>query len=115
MARSPAGTAGRLVNRPPPIETRPRSLALLGMTNADDDNRRRGALRLGYLISGWPGDRMASLCSLAVMRVLSASVFAAARRLRNWTIFSLRVRRRRISGRRLGADMNPPETNLPDL
>jgi hypothetical protein len=58
-----------------------------------------------YFTKGWPGDKMASLCSLAVMRARSASVLAEAKRLRNWTIFSFRVRRRRISGRRLGADM----------
>jgi hypothetical protein len=58
-----------------------------------------------YFTKGWPGDPTASLWSLSVMRVRSASVFAAAKRLRSWTIFSLRVRRRRISGRRLGADI----------
>src|SRR5215469_228399 len=39
------------------------------------------------------------------MRERSDSDPAAARRLRSFRIFSLRVRRRRISGRRLGADM----------
>src|SRR5579864_6899387 len=58
-----------------------------------------------YFTNGCPGDSIASLCNLAMMRARSTSVLAAARRLRNWTIFSLRVRRRRISGRRLGADM----------
>src|SRR5947209_12519216 len=59
-----------------------------------------------YFTSGCPGDRIANLCSFAVMRVRSASVLAADRRFRSCTIFSFRVRRRRISGRRLGADMS---------
>jgi hypothetical protein len=57
------------------------------------------------LTNGCPGDPTESLCSLAVIRDLSASVLARARRLRRCEIFSLRVRRRRISGRRLGADI----------
>ena len=44
--------------------------------------------------------------SLPERRERSDSEPAAARRLRSFRIFSLRVRRRRISGRRLGADMN---------
>ena len=59
-----------------------------------------------YFNSGSPGDPIDIRWSFAVMRVLSASDCAADRRLRSFAIFSLRVRRRRISGRRLGADIN---------
>src|ERR1700727_1763569 len=62
-------------------------------------------LLIPYFTRGWPGEPMASLCSLAVTRVRSASVLAADSRLRSCTILSFLVRRRRISGRRLGADM----------
>jgi hypothetical protein len=43
--------------------------------------------------------------SFAETRGLSVSVPPVARRFRNFAIFSARVRRRRISGRRLGADI----------
>src|ERR1700675_3531430 len=57
------------------------------------------------LTSGFPGETKPTRCSLAVRRSLSLEAEAAARRLRSFAIFSARVRRRRISGRRLGADM----------
>jgi len=57
------------------------------------------------LIRGMPGETNPTRCNLAVRRSLSAEVDAAARRLRNLATFSARVRRRRISGRRLGADI----------
>jgi len=69
---------------------------------------RLPALRPGYFSRGWPGEAIESLCSFAVRRLRSASLLTADKRLRNWTIFSLRERRRRISGRRLGADMKAP-------
>src|SRR5512132_1436943 len=56
--------------------------------------------------SGLPGELNSRRCSLAVRRARSASAVAFSRRLRSCTTLSLRVRRRRISGRRLGADMN---------
>jgi hypothetical protein len=62
--------------------------------------------------SGSPGEVMASRCSLAVTWFRSLSVLAAARRLRRLAILCLRVRRRRISGRRLGADMCAPDCRL---
>jgi hypothetical protein len=57
------------------------------------------------LTSGFPGETRPTRCSLAVRRSLSVEAEAAARRLRNFATFSARVRRRRISGRRLGADI----------
>src|SRR6266404_7942101 len=57
------------------------------------------------LTSGFPGETKPTRCSLAVRRSLSFEAEAAARRLRSFAIFSARVRRRRISGRRLGADI----------
>jgi hypothetical protein len=57
------------------------------------------------LTKGWPGDIRASLANFACSRERSDSDVAAATRLRNLVIFSLRTRRRRISGLRLGADM----------
>src|SRR5258708_28224693 len=57
------------------------------------------------LTNGLPGETKPTRCSLAVRRSLSLEAEAAARRLRNFAIFSARVRRRRISGRRLGADI----------
>ena len=54
--------------------------------------------------SGFPGDACSSLWILAANLSLSVPD-AAARRFRSFTTFSLRVRRRRISGRRLGADI----------
>jgi hypothetical protein len=57
------------------------------------------------LTRGCPGDVNARRCNFPVTRVFSASLVAWAKRLRNLRIFSLRVRRRRISGRRLGADI----------
>jgi len=66
--------------------------------------RNRGRSGRAYFTRAMPGETRPRRCSLAVMRVRSASVEAAASRLRNWLTFSLRVRRRRISGRRLGAD-----------
>src|SRR6185437_5863085 len=56
--------------------------------------------------NGWPGDVRASLANFASSGDRSDSPFAAAIRLRSLVIFSLRTRRRRISGLRLGADMN---------
>src|SRR5271155_3346057 len=61
--------------------------------------------RYALLINGLPGETNSTRCSLAVRRSLSAETEAAARRLRSLAIFSARVRRRRISGRRLGADI----------
>src|SRR5277367_5017202 len=55
---------------------------------------------------GVPGETSPWRSSFARKRVRSVSEEAAARLLRSLRIFSLRVRRRRISGRRLGADMN---------
>ena len=55
---------------------------------------------------GFPGETRDSRCNLSVIRFLSASAVAAARRLRSLLIFSLRARRRRISGERLCPDMN---------
>jgi hypothetical protein len=57
------------------------------------------------LTNGWPGDMRASLANFASRRERSDSDVAAAIRLRSLVIFSLRTRRRRISGLRLGADM----------
>src|SRR5713226_5443341 len=57
------------------------------------------------LTNGLPGETKPTRCSLAVRRSLSVEAEAAARRLRSFAIFSARVRRRRISGRRLGADI----------
>ncbi len=57
------------------------------------------------LTNGLPGETKPTRCSLAVRRSLSFEAEAAARRLRSFAIFSARVRRRRISGRRLGADI----------
>src|SRR5882757_4588967 len=63
--------------------------------------------RLAYavLTNGLPGETKPTRCSLAIRRSLSFEVEAAARRLRSFATFSARVRRRRISGRRLGADI----------
>lgn len=58
--------------------------------------------------SGWPGDVRASLANFAESRERSDSELAAAIRLRSLVIFSLRTRRRRISGLRLGADIDAP-------
>jgi hypothetical protein len=55
--------------------------------------------------SGVPGEFKPSRLILVVIRFRSVSDEAAVNRFRSFTIFSLRVRRRRISGRRLGADM----------
>ncbi len=65
------------------------------------------AVRFFYalLINGFPGETNSTRCSLAVRRSLSVVAEAAARRLRSLATFSARVRRRRISGRRLGADI----------
>src|SRR6202011_5722388 len=63
------------------------------------------SFRYALLTNGFPGETKPTRCSLAVMRSLSVEAEAAARRLRSFAIFSARVRRRRISGRRLGADM----------
>jgi hypothetical protein len=63
------------------------------------------AVPYALLISGMPGEVKPTRCSFAVRRSLSAETEAAARRLRSFKIFSARVRRRRISGRRLGADI----------
>src|SRR6202158_695856 len=66
---------------------------------------RQRLFRYALLINGFPGETKATRCSLAVRRSLSVEADAAARRLRSFAIFSARVRRRRIFGRRLGADM----------
>src|SRR5271157_5442330 len=58
-----------------------------------------------FLTRGLPGETRPTRCSLAVSRSLSLEAEAAARRLRSLATFSARVRRRRISGRRLGADI----------
>jgi hypothetical protein len=64
--------------------------------------------RYALLINGFPGETKPTRCSLAVRRSLSMEADAAARRLRSFATFSARVRRRRISGRRLGADISSP-------
>ena len=64
-----------------------------------------GLFRYALLTNGFPGETKPTRCSLAVSRSLSLEAEAAARRLRSFAIFSARVRRRRISGRRLGADI----------
>ena len=64
--------------------------------------------RYALLINGFPGETKPTRCSLAVRRSLSMEADAAARRLRSFATFSARVRRRRISGRRLGADIRSP-------
>lgn len=56
-------------------------------------------------MSDWPGDPILRRCNFSVMRFLSASEVDMASFLRSFVIFSLRVRRRRISGRRDGADI----------
>lgn len=56
--------------------------------------------------SGVPGELKPRRLILPVMRFRSVSEEAAAKRFRNFRIFSLRARRRRISGRRLGADIS---------
>src|SRR6185295_10572998 len=61
-----------------------------------------------FLSKGCPGELNSRRCSLAAMRVRSASEEAAACRFLSLATFSLRVRRRRISGRRLGADISAP-------
>jgi hypothetical protein len=58
------------------------------------------------LTKGLPGELNSSRCNFAVSFVRSASAVAFSRRFLSCTIFSLRVRRRRISGRRLGADID---------
>ena len=58
-----------------------------------------------YFSNGLPGETNPRRWIFAVSRLRSASEVAAARRFRKFLTFSLRVRRRRISGRRLGADM----------
>src|ERR1700686_571924 len=66
----------------------------------------RGAGLYALLTSGLPGETHPIRLSFAVRRSLSLEAEAAARRLRSLATFSARVRRRRISGRRLGADIN---------
>src|SRR5271157_2276033 len=69
------------------------------------DGRILDRASYSLLTSGFPGETKPTRCSLAVRRSLSFDAEAAARRLRSFVIFSARVRRRRISGRRLGADI----------
>ena len=57
-------------------------------------------------VSGWPGDLRPSKLNFVFSFERSDSDEAEAIRLRSFKIFSLRARRRRISGRRLGADIS---------
>lgn len=69
------------------------------------EGTERVGLSFYAFTSGWPGELRASLANFAISGERSDSFFAAAIRLRSLVIFSLRTRRRRISGLRLGADM----------
>ena len=82
--------------------TRPQ---LAGRTRQPSPGRRTPSRTQAFLSNGCPGELNSRRCSLAAMRARSASVEAALWRFLSLAIFSLRVRRRRISGRRLGADM----------
>lgn len=62
-----------------------------------------------FFSSGCPGEFNPKRCSLPAILVRSASVEAAAWRFFSLAIFSVRVRRRRISGLRLGADIESPD------
>jgi len=77
--------------------------------NFVDDARgfgeRQWSSRDYALTKGLPGELNSSRCNFAVSFVRSVSAVAFSRRFLSCTIFSLRVRRRRISGRRLGADI----------
>jgi len=59
-----------------------------------------------FFSRGFPGETKPKRRNFSSIRLRSFSADTAAWRLRSLRAFSLRVRRRRISGRRLGADMN---------
>ncbi|HMC73479.1 MAG TPA: hypothetical protein VKG87_04190, partial [Terriglobales bacterium] len=66
----------------------------------------RRAAGSAYFTNGCPGELRPRRCSFFVTACLSLSDVLIAIRLRRREIFSLRVRRRRISGRREGPDIN---------
>lgn len=64
-----------------------------------------GDNKASFHLIGLPGETSDKRCSLSLSRFFSLSLDAAAMRLRSFVTFSLRARRRRISGVRLCADI----------